>query len=45
MNKFEKVKIFYEKRLWSKKRVRDAVIKGWISGKQYKEITGEEYSN
>lgn len=41
--KFKVVKKYYEQGLWSKKRVRDAVIKGWITEEGYKEITGEDY--
>lgn len=41
--KFNLVKKYYEQGLWSKKRVRDAVLKGWITAEEYKEITGEEY--
>lgn len=46
--KFKTVKKFYDsmlcgKRLWSEKRVHDAVMKGWITAEEYKIITGEEY--
>ncbi len=41
--KFELVKSLYNKRLWSKKRIHDAVVKNWITAEEYKEITGEEY--
>lgn len=41
--KFNLVKKYYEQGLWSKKRVHDAVEKGWITAAEYKEITGEEY--
>lgn len=40
---FEKVKGYYEKGLWSKTRVRNAVGK-WITAEEYMQITGEEYS-
>jgi uncharacterized XkdX family phage protein len=43
--KFEKVKTYYEKGLWSKARVREAVIRGWITEDEYEEITGEVYIN
>ena len=39
---FEKVKGYYDKGLWSKKRVYNAVGK-WITAEEYQEITGEEY--
>lgn len=41
--KFNLVKKYYEQGLWSKRRVHDAVLKGWITADEYKEITGEEY--
>ena len=40
---FEKVKGYYDNGLWSKAKVRDAVVKGWITAAEYKEITGEDY--
>ena len=43
MNKFEQVKNFYELGTWSKSRVHDAVIKGWITAQEYEQITGEAY--
>lgn len=42
-NKFEKVKSYYERGLWGISRVRDAVIKGWITAKEFEDITGEPY--
>ena len=41
--KFEKVKKYYDDRLWSKTMVRNAVVKAWITKAEYKEITGEKY--
>ena len=41
--KYEKVKNYYDKGLWKISRVREAVVKGWITEKEFKEITGEEY--
>ena len=41
---FEKVKGFYDNGLWSKAKVKDAVVKGWITAAEYEEITGEPYS-
>lgn len=38
-----KVKGYYDKGLWNKERVKNAVMKGWISETEYTEITGEEY--
>lgn len=42
--KFEKVKGYYGSGLWNETRVRNAVIKGWITTKEYKEITGNTYT-
>jgi hypothetical protein len=39
---FEKVKTYYNNGIWSKERVYNAVGK-WITNKEYKEITGEDY--
>lgn len=40
---FEKVKNYYDKKLWNKERVYNAVGK-WITENEYQEITGESYS-
>ena len=42
--KFKTVKNFYDRGLWSQERVRNAVIKNWITADEYKEITGEAYT-
>ena len=42
-NKFSKVKDFFDKGFWDKVRVRDAVIKEWITAEEYYIITDEEY--
>lgn len=39
---YEKVKGYYDKKLWSKTRVYNAVGK-WITAAEYEEITGETY--
>lgn len=39
---FEKVKNYYDKGLWSIDRVRNAVVKGWITEEEFELITGEE---
>lgn len=39
---FEKVERYYDRGLWPKSWVHDAVGK-WITAEEYKEITGEEY--
>lgn len=41
--KFEMIKGFYDSGMWSKKAVRNAVVKGWITAEEYAEITGEVY--
>jgi len=41
--KFEKVKSFYDDGFWSIAKVRNAVVKGWITAEEFKTITGEDY--
>lgn len=41
--KFETVKKYYDKGLWSINQVRNAVVKNWITAEEYEEITGEVY--
>lgn len=41
--KYDKVKDYYNKGLWKVSRVREAVVKGWITEEEFKEITGEDY--
>lgn len=38
--KFEKVKHYYDKRLWTKEQVANAVKKNWITQEEYEEIVG-----
>lgn len=40
--KFETVRDFYTRELWSKERVYNAVGR-WITAEEYEEITGEVY--
>lgn len=44
---YDKVKRYYDRGLWDKDRVRDAVThpegNPWITPEEYKEITGEDY--
>lgn len=40
---YEKVKNFYDCGVWNEARVRNAVLKGWITAAEYKEITGADY--
>ena len=43
MTKYQKVKYYYDNGLWSISRVRDAVVKSWITPEQFFEITGAAY--
>lgn len=43
-NKFNKVKYYYDNNLWDINRVRNAVVKGWITAEEFEEITGIPYS-
>ena len=40
---FGKIKKWYESGMWTKKMVRNAVLKGKITEDEYTEITGEEH--
>ena len=40
---YEKVKAYYDGGYWNIARVRNAVVKGWITAEEYEEITGEVY--
>ena len=40
---FERVKNYYDTGLWSIAKVRNAVVKGWITAEEYRDITGETY--
>lgn len=42
-SKFEKVKSYYERGLWNIERVRNAVVKNWITAAEFEEITGTVY--
>jgi len=42
--KFDKVKSYYDKGLWSITAVRNAVVKGWITAEEFTEITGQPYN-
>ena len=39
--KFNKVKNYYDKGLWNKQMVANAVTKRWITAEEYEIITGE----
>lgn len=40
---FEKIKSYFDRRLWTAEMVANAVVKGKITADQYKEITGLDY--
>ena len=40
---FDKVKRYYDDGMWTISRVRNAVVKGWITEEDFVEITGENY--
>lgn len=41
---FEKVKNYYDSGYWSEPRVKNAVLKGWITEYEYEEITGMQFT-
>ena len=41
--KYEKVKTYYDRGVWTIDMVRNAVVKGWITEEEFTEITREEY--
>lgn len=41
--KYNKVKDYYDRGLWNKKMVANAVVKGWITPEEYESIVGEPY--
>lgn len=43
--KFNKVKNYYDRGLWNKTMVANAVVKEWITADEYEEITGEVYGD
>lgn len=42
-NKYETVKRYYSLKLWDVSKVRNAVVKSWITEEEFTEITGEAY--
>ena len=38
---FEKIKRYYDEGFWNDARVRNAVVKGWITEEEFTEITEE----
>lgn len=45
MMKFEKVKYYYDNGLWNIQRVRNAVVKNWITEEEFETITGIPYGD
>ena len=43
--KYEMVKDFYDRHLWNLTRVKNAVIKEWITPEEFKMITGFDYDD
>lgn len=41
--KYKTVKKYYKNGLWTIDKVRNAVVKGWITEEEFEEITGEKY--
>ena len=41
--KFETVKKYYDMGMWTEAKVKNAVVKGWITADEFKLITGEDY--
>ena len=42
---FEKINRYYDNGFWTKKMVKNAVVKGKITTEEYEEITGDPYVN
>ncbi len=42
--KFDRVKKYYDKGLWSKRMIGNAVEKNWITAEEYEMIVGEPYA-
>ena len=40
---YSKVKRWFDMKMWNENRVRDAVVKNWITESEFTEITGKEY--
>lgn len=41
--RYEQVKKYYDKGLWSENQVRNAVKAKWITEEEFTQITGKEY--
>lgn len=42
-NNYEKVKRYYDMKMWNETRVRNAVKMNWITEDEFQEITGKAY--
>lgn len=42
-DKYDDVLALYKNRIWNITRVKNAVIKNWITPQEFQEITGEPY--
>ncbi len=40
---YEKVRRYYNMKLWNETRVRNAVVMGWITKAEFTDITGKAY--
>ena len=40
---YNKVKRWYDMGMWNETRVRNAVVKGWITEEEFTDITGQAY--
>lgn len=40
---YDKVKLWYNMKLWNETRVRNAVVMNWITKEEFLEVTGNEY--
>lgn len=43
MMSIQKMKQYYEEKLWSIERIKNLVVKNFITNEDYKAITGKEY--
>lgn len=41
--KFDMVKNYYDFKVWDEARVRNAVVKNWITAEEFKDIVGIDY--
>lgn len=41
--RYEQVKSYYDNGLWNLTRVRNAVVKSWITATEFEMITGQPY--